>query len=635
MKKNILIFCSIIVPILVFAQDVSIAPANPAFTSWQRSGGVNTVSNSDTTISANTPSKIMYSDNSAEDYDLMSDGNFGYIPSPVNRTHLTNGVELLSFEGNDLVRIGADARASTLPSKYDCRDDYGVTSVKNQAPYGSCWAFAAIASIEGNILKTEGKIRDFSENNMINLHGFEWGFNDGGNEDLSIAYLTRNNGPVAEVLDTYPSVGTSTNQLAVRQVQRVMFIPARTSYTDNDAIKQAVLDYGPLAITYYHNSNYFESTYNSYYYNDNSAYPNHYVTLIGWDDDFPASNFKNTPPGNGAFIIKNSYGKGWGEKGFFYISYYDNVLGFDSIISYQNAKKMDYFGRIYDYTPYGKVAAFGFNNSTEAEMANMFTAEASEKLGAVSFYSPVPNTQYTLKIYTNCQSGRPTSGNCVYNSSGTIPFAGYETIHLSQPVNITAGKLFSVYLYLNSPNYDSPMSIEFNYYSTYLNKSESKSGQSYYKHPQNFSWSDLYNTYGSYGANLCIKAFAIGSTTNSVVPVPYSWLDKYPTLLSANQNDYEKAANSVAANGLYVYENYLVGLDPTLADSKFTADIVFTNNVPQILWEPRLNPKVGQRQGLRWYTVYGKKHLDDEAWEIVTRGHEDEYNFYKVGVELP
>ena len=81
MKRNILIFCSIIVPILVFAQDVSIAPANPAFTSWQRSGGVNTVSNSDTTISANTPSKIMYSDNSAEDYDLMSDGNFGYIPS--------------------------------------------------------------------------------------------------------------------------------------------------------------------------------------------------------------------------------------------------------------------------------------------------------------------------------------------------------------------------------------------------------------------------------------------------------------------------------------------------------------------------------------------------------------------------
>jgi hypothetical protein len=112
-------------------------------------------------------------------------------------------------------------------------------------------------------------------------------------------------------------------------------------------------------------------------------------------------------------------------------------------------------------------------------------------------------------------------------------------------------------------------------------------------------------------------------------------LDKYPELISAANGDYESAANSVAANGLYVYENYLVGLDPTSADSKFNADIVFTNNVPQILWEPRLNPKVGQRQGLRWYTVYGKKQLDDEAWEIVTRGHEDEYNFFKVGVELP
>ena len=112
MKDIKLCFFAIVVPAFVFAQDIVVAPANPAFTSWQKSGGVNTVSKSDTTISANTPSKIMYSDNSAEDYDSMSDGNFGYIPSPVNRTHLTNGVELLSFEGNDLVRIGADARAS-------------------------------------------------------------------------------------------------------------------------------------------------------------------------------------------------------------------------------------------------------------------------------------------------------------------------------------------------------------------------------------------------------------------------------------------------------------------------------------------------------------------------------------------
>ena len=52
----------------------------------------------------------------------------------------------------------------------------------------------------------------------------------------------------------------------------------------------------------------------------------HSVSLIGWDDSYSASNFLITPPGDGAWIIKNSWGTDYGDKGYYYISYYDKTL---------------------------------------------------------------------------------------------------------------------------------------------------------------------------------------------------------------------------------------------------------------------------------------------------------------------
>ena len=45
-------------------------------------------------------------------------------------------------------------------------------------------------------------------------------------------------------------------------------------------------------------------------YNDTDPYQaNHVVTIVGWDDDYPASNFSGqagAPDGNGAWLVKNS-----------------------------------------------------------------------------------------------------------------------------------------------------------------------------------------------------------------------------------------------------------------------------------------------------------------------------------------
>jgi C1A family cysteine protease len=59
------------------------------------------------------------------------------------------------------------------------------------------------------------------------------------------------------------------------------------------------------------------------------------VLIVGWDDAFPASSFRSghRPPGDGAFLIKNSWGADWGDKGFAWVSYHDATIGDAPVVS--------------------------------------------------------------------------------------------------------------------------------------------------------------------------------------------------------------------------------------------------------------------------------------------------------------
>jgi len=90
--------------------------------------------------------------------------------------------------------LAARPSFSSLPTKWDSRDEGWVSRVKRQGNVGSCWAFAACATIETQLLRAGRGEWDISEKNMVNLHGFESGPNDGGNNYLALAYLLRRGG---------------------------------------------------------------------------------------------------------------------------------------------------------------------------------------------------------------------------------------------------------------------------------------------------------------------------------------------------------------------------------------------------------------------------------------------------------
>jgi C1A family cysteine protease len=103
---------------------------------------------------------------------------------------------------------------------------------------------------------------------------------------------------------------------------------------DTEDIKRAILNYGAVGAGIYYYSECFDSDTNSYccY----AATPgNHEVTIVGWDDNYSASNFKlGGPEGDGAWIVRNSWGSSWGDNGYFYVSYYDRSFAMSSV---QNA----------------------------------------------------------------------------------------------------------------------------------------------------------------------------------------------------------------------------------------------------------------------------------------------------------
>lgn len=248
-------------------------------------------------------------------------------------------------------------------------------------------------------------------------------------------------------------------------------LPPRTNSLDNATYKYALMNQGAVSVAYHQDMDYRLVYTNaglevvSYYCSAKEKLPNHQVLLVGWDDDFPASSFVTNAPGNGAFLIKNSWGPEDEAGGYFWISYYDTTFArakgdVASVYSrVDDAYSPENYDYVHSYDTLGLVGSRGVGK-TSATAANMFCAPSAETLRAVGTYLLQWNTKYTVKIYKGCTAGKPTSGILVHTQSGTREFPGYETIDLDTEIPISAGEYYSVVVTLATPNYKLPIPVQ-------------------------------------------------------------------------------------------------------------------------------------------------------------------------------
>lgn len=439
-----------------------------------------------------------YYNNSAEAYDDL------YETSEIS----------LEIGGNNytMYRINS-TEIGELPSYYSLRDLGYMTPVKNQMGSGNCWAFASLAALESCILRAGGTVLDLSEENMKNImslysaYGWQIETNIGGYLDMGIGYFPGWLGPVLEEDDIFDDISVLSPVLeSIMHVQNIIFL-SRDSYTDNDEIKSAIMKYGPVVTSLY-SANYYRNPDGKYYKYSTGGNNDHAICIVGWDDTVSRNKFSTKPPGDGAWIVKNSWGPGWGDGGYFYVSYYDagiakagvknsaftfilnNTVKYDKNYQYDVSGKTDYF-----ITPY-----------KEVWFKNLFNASDNEYLAAVSTYFE-KYTDWDVSIIVNNETRLTQSGS----SS-----AGYYTIDLDDLIFLNKGDLFEVVFKFTQ---DSEVSFEvseivrFNHYMY-------KEGVSYVSF-DGTEWNDLYDFEWAYSSHsyasqvACIKAFTILDVLNT------------------------------------------------------------------------------------------------------------------------
>lgn len=494
----------------VSAQEPGIAPLNPAFKA--------------SLDEARTGERAV----------TASGRPLGYVPPPSS---------FAAAQPSDALLV----RQPKAPSSYDLRNYNKVSSVQDQGNYGNCWTFATFGSLESCIMPNDTS--RFSENNLAYYHGFDWGYGAGGNFMMSMAYLGRWSGPVSLSADPYDQQRRP-NLSPSRHVQYMFIAPPRSSSTDNELLKQMLMSYGAMFLSYYHDDAYEQG--GNYYFNGSGKYGNHAVTLIGWDDNYPASNFRNTPPGNGAWLFRNSWGPNWGKSGYGWISYYDTVAGRESSAVFPAAESTANYERVFQYDTLGAVSWLGYY-SPLAYGANIFTAGANgAAIKAVSFYLGAPNSAFKIWIFTDVTPGYPASGQCVSITDGSCAFAGYVTIPFNYAYQVSPGHSFSVVVGINSPgqSFSIPVECAINNYSS---SAVIEPNVSYFS-ADGSSWWNGDNQY-----NAAIKAFGDNrSNQNPRAYDAYLWAyyGAYYTQLAYNYYWYYDYYGFLYAAYYYAYYAY-------------------------------------------------------------------------------
>ena len=363
-----------------------------------------------------------------------------------------------------------------------------LPAVRNQNPFGTCWAFAAVGAMEIDLIKdqkTDSSI-DLSEFFIayFSVHNYPYPKEGGEGDSVSVTINDRYQGEknyldlggmsamayhiLASLIGTtteadnpYPANRSEAEKLPsdYTNIAAQIMGAYNLEASDREALKKEIQEHGSVKVSIYAVSN--ASNYNKVVpiksnntvvgnvgYNSSTAAlygtynkTNHDVLLVGWDDNYSRDNFLSElkPSGNGAWKARNSWGTGFGQNGYFWISYEDKSFGKATSFDAENTEVADFcYSNDKTYNPTG-IGIY----ANQAVIKQSYKVSAQEKLQSVGVEVSSGKMNITAVVRVNGQEvsrsdTRKADYSGFYNLKLKTPYVTQQETVMEVEVTCTA-----------------------------------------------------------------------------------------------------------------------------------------------------------------------------------------------------